>query len=166
VGLFQLKDLSPQPIVWGFKKATGKNIVEGEDPGPEPMAEVIRRCLRYVGPGKNVIFPDTNEFVSEVLMGHKKDEKQCHVKAYRGSKDGNYYSHYWSWLQLTSYQAICFLLLSAYYTASGNHFCSSTWLPFAALSPATSCASPLASSSPQFADNLCPSFWIMKRNPG
>ncbi|KAF2204239.1 Rtt106-domain-containing protein [Delitschia confertaspora ATCC 74209] len=78
----------PEPIVWTFEEATGKNIVEGEDPGPGPMAEAIHHCLLQAKTGKTVIFPEENDFSSAIVQSHRKGEKAYHVKAYKGSKDG------------------------------------------------------------------------------
>ena len=79
---------APEPIVWTFEEATGKNIVEGEDPGPGPMAEAIHHCLIQAGTGKQVVFPDADEFASAIPESHRKAETAYHVKAHRGSKEG------------------------------------------------------------------------------
>lgn len=84
----ELKASPPEPIVWTFEEATGKNIVEGEDPGPAPMAEAIQHCLTQAGTGKDVVFPNADEFASAVPESHRKGEKAYHVKAHRGSKEG------------------------------------------------------------------------------
>ncbi|KAL6706127.1 hypothetical protein ACN47E_006043 [Coniothyrium glycines] len=84
----ELKTAPPEPIVWTFEEATGKNIVEGEDPGPAPMAEAIHHCLIQAGTGKEVVFPDAREFSSAIPESHRKGEKAYHVKAHRGSKEG------------------------------------------------------------------------------
>ncbi|KAF1835108.1 Rtt106-domain-containing protein [Decorospora gaudefroyi] len=81
----------PEPIVWTFEEATGKNVVEGEDPGPGLVAEAIHHCLIQAGTGKQVIFPDANEFASAVPENHRKGDKAYHVKAHRGSKEGYLY---------------------------------------------------------------------------
>ncbi|KAH8625910.1 hypothetical protein IG631_19789 [Alternaria alternata] len=86
-----LKTSPPEPIVWTFEEATGKNIVEGEDPGPGPMAEAIHHCLIQAGTGKEVVFPDADEFASAIPESHRKGEKAYHVKAHRGSKEGILY---------------------------------------------------------------------------
>ena len=78
----------PEPILWTFEEATGKNIVEGEDPGPTPIADGIWHCLTQAGTGKQVIFPDENEFASAIVKNHRKGEKAFHAKAHRGSKEG------------------------------------------------------------------------------
>ncbi|KAJ4988199.1 histone chaperone rttp106-like protein [Stagonosporopsis vannaccii] len=83
----ELKGTAPEPIVWTFEEATGKNIVEGEDPGPTPMAEAIHHCLIQAGTGKQVIFPHADEFASAIPESHRKGEKAFHVKAHRGSKE-------------------------------------------------------------------------------
>lgn len=83
-----LKASPPEPVVWTFEEATGKNIVEGEDPGPAPLAEAIHHCLIQAGTSKEVIFPDADEFSSAVPESHRKGEKAYHVKAHRGSKEG------------------------------------------------------------------------------
>jgi len=88
---------APEPMVWTFEEATGKNIVEGEDPGPAPMAEAIHHCLIQAGTAKDVVFPDAADFSSAVPESHRKGETAFHVKAHRGSKDGEpspYYYHY------------------------------------------------------------------------
>lgn len=77
-----------EPIVWTFEEASGKNVVEGEDPGPGPMAEAIHHCLIKAKTGKAVIFPTEEEFASAIPQSHRKGEKAFHVKAYKGSKDG------------------------------------------------------------------------------
>jgi hypothetical protein len=79
---------APEPIIWTFEEATGKNIVEGEDPGPGPMAEAIHHCLIQAGTGKQVVFPTADEFVSATPESHRKGDKAYHVKAHRGSKEG------------------------------------------------------------------------------
>jgi hypothetical protein len=84
-----LKTTPPEPIVWTFEEATGKNIVEGEDPGPGPMAAALQHCLRQAGTGKTVVFPDADEFESAIPQSHRKGEKAYHVKGHRGSKEGN-----------------------------------------------------------------------------
>jgi hypothetical protein len=84
----ELKASAPEPFVWTFEEATGKNIVEGEDPGPGPMAEAIHHCLIQAGTGKEVVFPDADEFASAIPESHRKGEKAYHVKAHRGSKEG------------------------------------------------------------------------------
>ncbi|KAJ4357708.1 uncharacterized protein N0V89_002284 [Didymosphaeria variabile] len=83
-----LKSSPPEPIVWTFEEATGKNIVEGEDPGPSPMAEAIHHCLIQASTGKMVIFPDADQFESAIPQSHRKGEKAYHVKGHRGSKEG------------------------------------------------------------------------------
>lgn len=84
----ELKASPPEPIVWTFEEATGKNIVEGEDPGPAAMADAIHHCLIQAGTGKDVVFPDADEFASAIPESHRKGEKAYHVKAHRGSKEG------------------------------------------------------------------------------
>ncbi|KAF2027836.1 Rtt106-domain-containing protein [Setomelanomma holmii] len=84
-----LHGAAPEPIIWTFEEATGKNIKEGEDPGPGPMAEAIHHCLIQAGTGKEVVFPDADEFASATPESHRKGDKAYHVKAHRGSKDGH-----------------------------------------------------------------------------
>ncbi|KAH7125713.1 hypothetical protein B0J11DRAFT_487577 [Dendryphion nanum] len=79
---------APEPILWTFEEASGKNIVEGEDPGPTPLADGIWHCLTQAGTRKKVIFPDAVEFVSAIVQNHRKGEKAYHAKAHRGSKEG------------------------------------------------------------------------------
>ena len=84
----ELKGSAPEPIVWTFEELTGKNVIEGKDPGPAPMAEAMNHCLIQAGIRNKVVFPDANEFVSAISEGHRKGEKAYHVKAHRGSKEG------------------------------------------------------------------------------
>ncbi|KAF1849631.1 Rtt106-domain-containing protein [Cucurbitaria berberidis CBS 394.84] len=84
----ELKASPPEPVVWTFEEATGKNIVDGEDPGPGPMAEAIHHCLIQAGTAKEVIFPNAEDFSSAIPESHRKSEKAYHVKAHRGSKEG------------------------------------------------------------------------------
>ncbi|KAF2127379.1 Rtt106-domain-containing protein [Dothidotthia symphoricarpi CBS 119687] len=84
----ELKASVQEPMVWTFEEATGKNVVEGEDPGPGPMADALRHCLKQAGTRKNVVFPDADDFSSAVPESHRKSEKAYHVKAHRGSKEG------------------------------------------------------------------------------
>jgi hypothetical protein len=88
----QMKASSPpEPIQWTFEEATGKNIVEGEDPGPQPIADAINQCLAQAGArGIAVVFPDANEFASATREVHRPKEHAFHVKAHRGSKEGAY----------------------------------------------------------------------------
>lgn len=83
-----LKSCPPEPIVWTFEELTGKNIVEGEDPGPGPMAEAIHHCLIQAGTKKDVVFPDAENFQSAIPQSHRKGEPAFHVKGHRGSKEG------------------------------------------------------------------------------
>ena len=104
-----LKGAPPEPIVWTFEEATGKNIIEGEDPGPGPMAEAIHHCLIQAGTGKEVVFPDADEFSSATPESHRKGEKAYHVKAHRGSKDGASLPYHTSpFLGLTKYLGYLF----------------------------------------------------------
>ncbi|KAL8634395.1 MAG: hypothetical protein Q9228_008010 [Teloschistes exilis] len=41
---------------------------------------------------RKVIQPKEKDFVSQLAQAHRKGEKAVHVKAFRGSKDGTYYS--------------------------------------------------------------------------
>lgn len=41
---------------------------------------------------RKVIRPNEKDFVSQLAQAHRKGEKAVHVKAFRGSKDGTYYS--------------------------------------------------------------------------
>jgi hypothetical protein len=123
-----LKGSPPEPIVWTFEEATGKNIVEGEDPGPQPIADAINQCLSQAGTRKSVIFADDNEFASAILQPHRKGEKAYHVKAHRGSKEGMS-TTFPGGLSLIMLQAIYSSLLLAYSTASRSPLLSLTSHP-------------------------------------
>lgn len=77
-----------EPMVWTFVEATGKDVKEGEDPGPTAMAAEISKHLSPHG--KSVVFPKESQFVSSIPESHRKAEKAYHVKAFRGSKEGIY----------------------------------------------------------------------------
>jgi hypothetical protein len=83
-----LRSSLPEPIIWTYEEPTGKNIVEGEDPSPVPIADAINQCMKQAGVRKSVIFPDAAEFASVIPQGHRRGEKAFHVKAHRGSKEG------------------------------------------------------------------------------
>ena len=52
--------------------------------------EIIERVLEYTmrDSKRKVTFPDEAEFVSATPESHRKGEKAYHVKAFKGSKDG------------------------------------------------------------------------------
>jgi hypothetical protein len=80
----------PEPIQWTFEEPTGKNVIEGEDPGPGPIADAINQCLAQAGVRKTVVFPDATEFASATREVHRPKEHAFHVKAHRGSKEGEH----------------------------------------------------------------------------
>jgi hypothetical protein len=77
---------SEETILWTYVEPTGKELREGEHPGPGAAAKAIDLALKAVG--KRVIFPDAKEFKSAVPESHRKNEATYHVKAFRGSKEG------------------------------------------------------------------------------
>jgi hypothetical protein len=85
-----LKGAVPEPILWTYEEPTGKNLIEGQDPSPAPIAEAIHHCMMRAGSSKAPIFPDARDFSSAVPESHRKGEKAYHVKAHRGSKEGMY----------------------------------------------------------------------------
>ena len=60
----------------------------GQHPG-ETAEGLIRNILNDNLPSTSVIRPDEREFVSAMPEAHRKGEKAYHVKAFRGSKEGN-----------------------------------------------------------------------------
>ena len=73
-----LKTSPPEPILWTFEEASGKNIVEGEDPGPGPMAEAIHHCLIQAKTGKS---PDDLRALATAKGLATKDGLAAGVKA-------------------------------------------------------------------------------------
>ncbi|KAF2759751.1 Rtt106-domain-containing protein [Pseudovirgaria hyperparasitica] len=80
---------APEPIVWTYVEPTGKDIKEGEDPGPGTTSRAIDQHLGLYK--KQVIYPTDKEFSSSIPQPHRKGEKAYHVKAFRGSKEGYLY---------------------------------------------------------------------------
>lgn len=64
---------------------TGQQV--GHNPG-ETAEALIRKVLNDNMAQTNVICPDDRQFVSAMPEPHRKKEKAFHVKAFRGSKEG------------------------------------------------------------------------------
>lgn len=69
----------------GVEFAQGLEATE-EDTFATSMSRVLDAKLRQLG--KKVVTPNANEFASAIPESHRKGEKSYHVKAFRGSKDG------------------------------------------------------------------------------
>ena len=84
-----------EPVVFTAPVAPAKEVffaVPGVDVKKEgdTYDTLIRRVLdnKLAHHGKKVVMPDAREFVSGLVQAHRKGEKAYHVKAWRGSKDG------------------------------------------------------------------------------
>lgn len=73
---------SYEPMVWTVPEVKAKELEEGKPNLRQTMTEAVKAAQR------NVLEPDSSEFVSEVQQAYRKGEKAYHVKAFRGSKDG------------------------------------------------------------------------------
>jgi len=72
-----------EPMVWTVPEIKAKEAGEGKPNLRQTMIEAVKAAKR------NVLEPDAAEFVSEVQQAYRKGDKAYHVKAFRGSKDGN-----------------------------------------------------------------------------
>lgn len=70
-----------EPIVWAAPELKAKDAVVKPNP-KHIMIEDMKAA------GIKVIEPDAVEFESQVQQAYRKGEKSYHVKAFRGSKDG------------------------------------------------------------------------------
>jgi hypothetical protein len=54
---------------------------------------LVNYMNKKLPPGRIMEEPDEKLFVSGLVQNHRKGEKAVHVKAFRGSKDGQLYPH-------------------------------------------------------------------------
>ncbi|KAL8931714.1 MAG: hypothetical protein Q9211_006779 [Gyalolechia sp. 1 TL-2023] len=59
-------------------------VVDPEESYKDVVTRMLNKTLK-----NPVLEPDAKEFVSQVAQAHRKGEKAVHIKAFRGSKDGN-----------------------------------------------------------------------------
>lgn len=82
-----------EPVIWTVNDGLTKAF-EAIDPmlaGLEHGSEsVLEQALTYVlaGQGVNITYPEKSEFASATAESHRKKDTAYHVKAFRGSKDG------------------------------------------------------------------------------
>jgi len=83
---------SPEPIIWTVPVTAPKNVIKGNVDGAESYEALLKQVLdrELARIGKRVVCPDAKEFVSGIVQAHRKGEKAWHVKAFRGSKDGEF----------------------------------------------------------------------------
>jgi hypothetical protein len=121
-GLTPIAPGAPEPVIWTAFEPAAKDTDAPKE--PQHTAELLNKQLKHFG--KNVVFPDENEFASAIVQSHRKGEVAFHVKAHRGSKDGET-CHSASFCDCTNYgvQATYTSLVLAFYGHSRNHFFSS-----------------------------------------
>jgi hypothetical protein len=80
--LWTVNDGAPLPV--RFHDARMQNDIGESD-------QILEAVLEYTmhNSKKKVTYPDEAEFVSATPESHRKGEKAYHVKAFRGSKDGD-----------------------------------------------------------------------------
>lgn len=89
---------SEQQILWTAPntvvkstQVSGEITVESEDTYKSLLLRVLNGCLGHFG--KQVVVPNEKEFASQTNQAHRKGDKAVHVKAFRGSKDGEFVFH-------------------------------------------------------------------------
>jgi hypothetical protein len=73
---------SYEPIVWTVPEDKTKNTAESTPSWKDTITIAIQAH-------KPVLEPSTGEFFSQLPQVQRKGEKAYHIKAFRGSKDGN-----------------------------------------------------------------------------
>ncbi|KAF2418241.1 Rtt106-domain-containing protein [Tothia fuscella] len=86
-GIVPVAPGAPEPIIWTAFEPGAKDVDAPKE--PQHTAALLRKELRPFG--KNVTFPDEEEFASAIVQSHRKGEAAFHVKGFRGSKDGFLY---------------------------------------------------------------------------
>ncbi len=83
---------SSEPLLWTVNDGTPLKVEYHDSKMQSDIgssAGVLESTLEYtIGTGMKVTYPDEAEFVSATPEAHRKGEKAYHVKAFRGSKDG------------------------------------------------------------------------------
>lgn len=87
---------STEAVIWSINHGPLKSYqVHNEDlkavVGSENVLENALDAVLQKG-GNKLVYPTENEFVSALVESHRKTDKAYHVKAFRGSKDGEYSS--------------------------------------------------------------------------
>lgn len=86
-----------EPMVWTVADGTPKSAYNGagQQFGDREKTEaLIRRVLNESLHPIKVVRPGDKEFVSAMPEAHRKGEKAYHVKAFRGSKEGDFSTSY------------------------------------------------------------------------
>lgn len=107
-----------EPMVWTVPDGpprtaflgSGTPVMESSSLA-ETYPSYLRHELDKKLKGTKVICPNDNEFASPIPETHRKSEKAYHVKAFRGSKEGNTLSISALVLSLTTRQDIFFFSL-------------------------------------------------------
>lgn len=76
-------------------QVSGKLSVEGEEETYRSLLlRILNKCLQPFQ--KQVVVPNEKEFMSQAAQVYRKGERAVHVKAFRGSKDGEFWV-FWSY---------------------------------------------------------------------
>lgn len=87
-----------EQIVWTMTETAPANIKAAEGFAPLDVDTYVTSTMRSLNAcmqvhGKNVIIPTEQEFASAIPQSHRKGEAAYHVKAHKGSKDGEILPH-------------------------------------------------------------------------
>ena len=82
-----------EQIVWTMPETAAANIKAADGFEPLPVDTYVTSTIRSINTcikshGKGVIIPTEQEFASAIPQSHRKGEPAHHVKAHKGSKDG------------------------------------------------------------------------------
>lgn len=81
------KDGSGEQVVFALSDAKSKDAPD-DDTQVTSTVRALDSTLENARTGKQVLYPDDNEFTSAIPQSHRKGEKAYHVKAFRNAKDG------------------------------------------------------------------------------
>ena len=83
---------STEPLLWTVNDGAPLQVEYHDSKMENDVGSsdrVLESAVEYaIGSGLKVTYPDEAEFVSATPEPHRKGEKAYHVKAFRGSKDG------------------------------------------------------------------------------
>lgn len=84
-----------EQIVWTMPEVAPANVKATDGFEPLPVDTYVTSTMRSINAciksfGKGVIIPTEQEFASAMPQSHRKGEAAYHVKAHKGSKDGEF----------------------------------------------------------------------------
>lgn len=85
--------IEAEQIVWTMPETAPANVTAADGFKPLDVDTYVTSTMRSLnacmqGHGKSVIIPTEQEFASAIPQSHRKGEPAYHVKAHKGSKDG------------------------------------------------------------------------------